>query len=179
MTVEGLLRLPDDGMWHELIAGEPTTMPPRGFEHGRRAARFAVSLTRHVLAHGRGEVPVAETAFFLACDSDCVRAPDVAFVSRERVQAAGAVTGYWLGAPDLAAEVISPGDLYSEVEGKVVTWLAHGVRMVLVLTPRRRTVSVHRPDADVRHLTEDDTHDGEAVVPGWRVPVRGLFATDG
>ena len=177
MTAEELLRLPDDGQRHELIAGELTTMPPSGAEHGRVAVRFTGPLSHYVAAHRLGEVFAAETGFLLARDPDTVRAPDVAFVSRERIAAAGNVTGYWPGAPDLAVELISPNDLYTEVDEKVATWLAHGARMVLVLNPRRRAVAVHRPGADVRHLTDDDTLAGEDVVPGWTVPVRELFVS--
>jgi Uma2 family endonuclease len=72
-------------------------------------------------------------------------------------------------------EVISPNGRYSEVEDKVTTWLAHGARLVLVVNPRWRTVLVHRPSAPPRHLTEQDAIDGEAVVPGWRLPVREVF----
>ena len=50
----------------------------------------------------------AETGFKLSTEPDTVRAPDVAFVSRERAEAVGEVEGYWTGAPDLAVEVISP-----------------------------------------------------------------------
>src|SRR5919206_2667519 len=111
MTAEELWRMPDDGQRHELIAGELTTMPPSGFEHGRLTARLTASLSRHVRTHGLGEVLAAETGFLLARDPDLVRAPDVAFVSRERVAAAGEVAGYCPGAPDLAVEVVSPNDL--------------------------------------------------------------------
>jgi len=104
-----------------------------------------------------------------------VRAPDVAFVRRERVLAAGRVDAFWRGAPDLAVEVISPNDLYTEVEDKVAEWLEHGARMVVVVNPRRRTVAVHRPNRPLRVLAIDDTLDGEDVVPGWSLPLRTLF----
>ena len=94
----------------------------------------------------------------------------------ERVAAAGRVTGYWRGAPDLAVEVISPNDLYTEVDEKIAEWLAHGTQMVLVVNPRRRVVVVHRPDAPPRTLTEQDVLSGEDVLPGWSLPVRDLFA---
>jgi hypothetical protein len=42
--------------------------------------------------------------------------------------------------------VISPHDLYTEVEENVAEWLAHGTLLVFVVNPRRRTVAVHRPD---------------------------------
>lgn len=175
MTAEELWLLPDDGQRHELIAGELRTMSPSSYEHGRRTGRIAVSLGQHVFAHGLGEVLGAETGFLLARDPDLVRAPDVAFISRARVQAAGEVAGYWPGAPDLVVEVISANDLYTEVEEKVHTWLAHGTRMVIVANPRHRMVAVYRSATQVRRLTVEDTLDGEDVVPGWTLPVRELF----
>ena len=176
MTAEELLRLPDDGMRHELIAGELRTMAPSGAEHGEIAITSGSALERYVRAHRLGRVFGAETGFLLATNPDTVRAPDLAFVSRERTRAAGRVTGYWPGAPDLAVEVISPNDRYSEVEEKVDTWLAHGTRLVVVVDPHRRTVTVRRPDGRTHHLTVADTLDGEEVVPGWTLPVRELFA---
>jgi len=44
----------------------------------------------------------------LTTDPDTVRAPDVAFVRRDRLPAGDAVERYFVGAPDLAVEVISP-----------------------------------------------------------------------
>lgn len=178
MTAEELLHLPDDGQRHELIAGELRTMTPSGGEHSGIAALFIISLGQHVLAGKLGRLFASEGGFRLATDPDTVRAADAAFVSRERIRVAGRVTGYWPGAPDLAVEIISPSDLYTEVEEKVSTWLAHGTRMVVVINPRRQTAAVHRSATEVRHLTIDDVIDGEEVVPGWRLPVRELFADD-
>ena len=50
-------------------------------------------------------------------EDETVRAPDVAFISQKRLDEVGPVQGYWPGAPDLAAEVVSPNDLYTEVNG--------------------------------------------------------------
>jgi Uma2 family endonuclease len=178
MTADDLFRLPDDGCRHELIAGELRTMTPSGGEHGWIAVTLGASLLERVRAGRLGRVFGAETGFLLAVNPDTVRAPDAAFVRREHVEAEGKVTGYWPGAPDLAAEVISPNDLYTEVEDKVAMWLAYDTRMVLVINPRRRAVVVHRPGAPIRLLGEADVIDGEDVVPGWRLPVRDLFADD-
>jgi Uma2 family endonuclease len=150
-------------------------MSPGGGEHGSVASRFHLSLGPHVIAHRLGETFIAETGFLLATDPDTVRAPDVAFVRRERVEAAGRVRGYWPGAPDLALEVISPNDLYTEVDEKVAEWLEHGTRLVLVANPRRRTVAEHRPGQPVRVLGAGDALVCEDIVPGWRLPVRELF----
>ncbi len=175
MTAEELLRLPEDGLRHELVRGELRTMAPTGWEHSEVTIDVAGPLWNYVRAHQLGRVVTGEPGFKLTTNPDTVRAPDVAFVSRERLSTIGRVRGYWPGAPDLAVEVISPNDLYTEVDEKVAEWLEHGTRLVFVVNPRRRTVAVHRPGQPVRMLTENDALDGEDVVPGWTLPVRELF----
>jgi len=175
MTADELLRMPDDGFRYELVRGDLRKMPPAGYEHGKRAIRFGWKLIQYVEAHNLGDVCGAETGFKLASNPDHVLAPDVAFVRRERAEAAGNVQGYWPGAPDLAVEVISPGDTYAEVEEKVFDWLEAGTRMVIVLNPRRRSVTVYRSPTDIVVLSENDTLDGGDVVPGWKIPVKELF----
>lgn len=179
MTAEELAQLPDDGQRRELIEGVVITMSPAGGEHGEIALDVGGPLRQHVKANGLGRTFGAETGFILARDPDIVLAPDAAFVSRERAEAIGRVRGYLPLAPDLAIEIISPNDLYTEVQEKVATWLKYGTRMVVVLNPRHRAVTVYRTPTEVRHLTIEDTLDGEDVVPGWRVPVRELFASVG
>lgn len=176
MTAEELLALPDDGMRHELIAGELRTMAPSGHRHGRVTVKFTVALENYVEAHGLGEVWGAETGCILARNPDTVRAADVTFVRRERLGAGFDDRGYWPGAPDLVAEVLSPGDRRGAVADKVATWLRAGVRMVVVVDPQRRTVAVHHADQPVSVLGEADSLDGGDVVPGWTLPVRTLFA---
>lgn len=175
ITAEDLLRMPDDGFRYELVNGELIKMAPAGREHGYLAMRVGGPLWQYVETHQLGEVYAAETGFQLASNPDTVRAPDVAFVSQQRLEEAGPVRGYWPGAPDLAVEVISPNDTYTEVQDKVLTWLDAGTRMVVVLNPRRRTVTVYRSRTDITILTENDTLDGRDVVPGWTLPVADLF----
>ena len=175
MTAEELLRLPSDGRRYELVRGELRTLPPTGFEHGGATSRFDRSLGHYVQAHQLGEVVTGEPGFILATDPDTLRAPDVAFVRRERLIEVGPVRGYWPGAPDLVVEVISPNDLYTEVDEKVAEWLEHGTRLVFVVNPRRRSVAAHRPGQPVRVFGPDDVLDGEDVVPGWTLSVRDLF----
>lgn len=86
--------------------------------------------------------------------------------------------GYFHGVPDLAVEVISPNDLYTEVDEKIGEWLEHGTQMLFVVNPRRKTVSVHRPGQPVHALGVGDVLSGEDVVPGWSRPVRELFGQD-
>ncbi len=104
-----------------------------------------------------------------------MRAPDVAFVSRECVEAIGEVEGFWPEAPDPAVEVISPGDTYAEVEEKVFDWLDSGSRTVVVVNPRKRSATVYSSRTDITALAEADVLDGGDIVPGFRLTVREIF----
>ncbi|HEV8168998.1 MAG TPA: Uma2 family endonuclease, partial [Pyrinomonadaceae bacterium] len=103
MTAEELMQLPDDDLRHELINGELITMPVPRLPHGRTEARLGSRLTQFVLDHDLGEV-FTNSGFQLTWNPDTVVGPDIAFVSKERLEQTGDVTGYWQGPPDLAVE---------------------------------------------------------------------------
>jgi Uma2 family endonuclease len=176
VTADDLLKMPDDGFRYELVKGELRRMAPAGHEHGRVAVRFTWRLAQYVEANNLGAVYAAETGFLIATNPDTVRAPDVAFVSRKRLEGVGKVEGYWPGAPDLAVEVVSPGDTYSEVEEKATEWLEAGVLEMLALNPRKRTVTVYRSLKDITILNEDAMLDLGEVVPGFKVAVKDIFS---
>ncbi|HWS70911.1 MAG TPA: Uma2 family endonuclease [Thermoanaerobaculia bacterium] len=171
MTAEELLRMPDDGMRHELVNGEVSTMSPAGEEHGGISQEIARQLGNHVRAQRLGKVYGADVGFVLSRDPDTVRAPDAAFVRADRVVH---MKEYFPGAPDLAIEVISPNDTYTEVDAKVREYLRAGSQMVVVINPRNQSATVHTANGGT-HLSIDDTLDGGDVVPGWRLPLRDIF----
>ena len=175
VTADDLLAMPGDGYCYELIEGQLVKMAPAGFQHGRYAARLCSLLEQHVHASQSGTVVTAEAGFRLASDPDTVRAPDVAFVDRSRASETGDEQGFWPGAPDLAVEVVSPSDSYTEVESKALLWLDAGTTAVVVVDPRRQTVTVYRSRSDIVILTEDDILDVHDVVTGWTLPLRELF----
>lgn len=175
ITAGDLLRLPEDGFCHELVRGELKRMAPAGHDHGRIAMRLGWRLAQYVEANNLGAVYAAETGFLLSSSPDTVRAADVAFVSRRRIEEADRVEGYWPGAPDLVFEVVSPGDTYTELEEKVVEWLDAGARLVVVVDPRRYTATVYRGLAEITILTAQATLDGGEVVPGWVLRIADLF----
>ena len=174
VTAQELHQLPAGGRY-ALVKGELRKMPPAGREHGSIAMHVGASLYQFVTTQGLGSVYAAETGFLLATNPDTVLAPDAAFVRSDRLAQIADVAGFIPGAPDLAVEVISPSDTYTEVEEKVTLWLQHGTRMVIVVNPRRRSVTVYRPDRPVLFLSEQDELSGDDVVPGWSVRVRDLF----
>ena len=172
-TASELFEMPDDGFRYELVKGELRKMSPAGGEHGAVIWNLSGLLAPHVKVIGQGFG--AETGFKIASDPDTVRAADIAFVRRERIPEAGIPKNFWELAPDLVAEVLSPGDTYSEVEEKVEDWLNAGVRAVWVVDSKRRAVTVYRSTTDVTRLSESDELDGGEVVPGFRCRVSEIF----
>jgi Uma2 family endonuclease len=174
-TAEELFELPEHDRRYELIEGVLTKMSPTGFEHGDVAQTLGALLWQHVRANKLGKVLAAETGFKLASDPDTVLAPDVSFVRQAELDRLGPTKKFWPGAPDLAVEVMSPGDTARATQEKAKLWLSLGARMVWVVNPSRRAVSVHRPGAEVSALGEGDALEGMEVVPGFRCEVSEIF----
>lgn len=176
MTAEELLRLPTGmGKRYELIRGRLITMSPAGSRHGKIAGKAYLKVAAHAEKHRLGETFAAETGFRLESDPDTVRAPDVAFVAKNRIPTSGLPEGYFPGPPDLAVEVVSPDDPAAEVQEKVETFLAAGTRLVWVLYPRTCSVVVYQLSGAAQTLRAGDMLDGEEVLPGFSIRVGELF----
>jgi Uma2 family endonuclease len=181
VTVDELLTWPDDGSRYELVEGRLVRMPPTGGEHGGIAGTLIVALGAWVLPRHLGRVLAAETGFQLAPGT--VLAPDLAYVRAANVPAPQSPDRqrFWPLAPDLIAEVASPGQTQSELDTKARAWLAAGVRLAWVVWPHTKQVDVWQPDAqgDSRltvTLAPGDSLDGLDVLPGFTYPVADLFA---
>ncbi|MHB2020298.1 MAG: Uma2 family endonuclease [Candidatus Xenobia bacterium] len=99
--------------------------------------------------------------------------PDVAWFSREQVPALKG--GPMHVAPLLAIEILSPDDVYSEVQEKVLVYLGAGVSVVWVVDPRGRRVSIYRPgQPPVLSGSADVLTD--AWLPDLSIPLSELFA---
>lgn len=121
LTADELLhvRIPDKHV--ELIRGVVVVREPTGLRHGRVTMELARHLADHVEARALGRVYAAETGFKLAADPDTVRAPDLAFISHERLLDPEPA-GYRALAPDLVVEVLWLGD-QSNFYSESVPWI--------------------------------------------------------
>ena len=175
VTADELLGLAGDGKRYELIEGALFETSPAGTEHGRIAMKAGVMLYRFVRPRRLGEVFAADTGFVISSEPDTVRAPDVAFVAADRIPSSGVPAGYMRLAPDLVVEVVSPSDAASDLQSKVYAWLDAGCRLVWVVYPATRSVTIFRSRHDVRALSEEDTLDGSPLFDAFNLGVRELF----
>ena len=175
LTVEEFETLELDHGLYELWWGELREMPPNGMEHSGFGVGIAAELRAFVRPRGLGLVTGEGGRFVLDRASGLILIPDAAFIAAARLPDGDDIKRAFHGAPDLAVEVVSPTDRAGKVEEKVLIWLQYGARVVWVLWPTTRSVSVRTPDGVARSLAEDDELDGGDVLPGFRIAVAELF----
>ena len=174
LTEEDLANVPGDGFRHELQAGlllaEPRPFPL----HAQVQARIIELLAGFVRSHGLGQV-LGDGGFLLASNPDTVRGPDVSFVTRDRWSAVTDRGRFFRGAPDLAVEILSPSNRPGEIHAKVADYLAAGARLVWIVDPKRRTVTIHETLLAPCRVGPEGFVDGGDVLPGFAIPVASIF----
>jgi Uma2 family endonuclease len=175
ITAEEFFRMPDpeDGSRQELVRGRIETMPPPGGRHGVCCSKVNRHLANFVEANHLGTVCSNDTGFISERNPDTVRGPDVSFWSKQRLPEVP--EDYIKVAPDLAVEVVSPGDRFSRIQKKILHHLTHGVELVWVVDPEDRSVTVYRPGKQAVILEENQTLTGEDVLPGFSCPIADLL----
>ena len=175
-TAENLLALTSDENHYEIVNGELIKMVPASARHGKLASRLVHALASCIGEHGLGQVYTAEPGFQLRAQPLTIRAPDVAFVRRERIPLEGEPEGFWAIAPDLVVEIVSPSETAEDVHQKVADYLRAGTRLLWLVYPASQAVMEYRSPMEARQLTVEDDLDGGEVVPGFRYPLKQLFA---
>ncbi len=174
MTADDLLRTHVPDKRTELVRGVLVVHEPAGSRHGLVTMNLGAELAVYAKQTGAGGVCAAGTGFKLATNPDTVRAPDIAFITREQLPPPD-TTGYPALAPDLAVEVLSPGDRPGEVLAKVADWLTAGTRLVWTVDPERRVARICRHDGSESFVTAEGALEGEDVLPGFACSLESIL----
>jgi len=160
----------------EIVNGQRVELPPMSAYAGLIASRLHTRLSVHVEDHALGTA-VSEVLFILDRERDLRRRPDVAFVSADRWPLTREVpeVGDWAVVPDLAVEVVSPSDEFSDVLGKVREYFRCGVRQVWVVVPEEEQVYVYESARHVQIVTLGELLQAESLLPGLAIPLARLF----
>lgn len=173
-TEADLLRLPHDVQrLCELIDG---TLVVKTM--GARESWAAILLASHILKIVEKKNlavvlgPDGHTRYF----GNQVRMPDVAVILRSRLPDGKLPKEQICPVPpDLAVEVLSPGNTRKEMAKKLKTFFDSGVKMVWLADPRKRTVRIHTSPRDYIELQDDGTLDGGDILPGFSLSIREWF----
>jgi Uma2 family endonuclease len=117
---------------------------------------------------------VHNAGFVFERNPDTVCVPDISFVDANRPSVPHG-RPYLDGAPDLAVEILSPGNTRKGMAEHVALYLRTGSRLVWVVDPIRLTITVHRPNHDTVVLHVGDQLSGEDVLPGFECRVAEVF----
>jgi len=175
MTADELLRNDVPHKSTELVRGVLVVREPSGGWHGHLSQRLGFLLGQHVYPQQSGMLFGQDTGFLIERDPDTVRAPDLAFVAAARAATIGR-HGYVPFAPDLAVEILSPGDRPGDMLEKVAQWLTAGTRLVWVIDPDRGNARVHRADGSIDIVPGSGALDGEDVLPGFSCRLADFLA---
>jgi Uma2 family endonuclease len=171
-TAADLLEM-ENGSHYELLDGQLKERTVSR-ESSKVNLRLGGKLVAYVDDYGLGTAYDSELGIRIFPDPERTRRADLSFLRADRVPPGD--SGFLVVSPDLVVEVVSPSDHMSEVRAKVAEWLSAGVRLVWVVLPEAREIHVYRANGHPEILTSEDHLEGDDVVPGFHVPVAGLFA---
>ena len=150
--------------------------PKNNFQHEQICGRLNYALESFNRTHRLGAVFGSSMGFWMI-GRNC-RAPDVSFIPRARLLQLGFkpdTKTFFPGAPDLAVEVLSPGNSRPEMGARLADFFASGTQLAWIVDPEKRMVAVHHSPSDFRLLGTNGFLDGEQVLPGFSFPVAELF----
>jgi Uma2 family endonuclease len=179
MTTEELLALGENGVERELIRGQlrEREMTRRNPNHSGTETNIATLLRNWVKtqARPRGKVFSGEAGFRIRKDPDTTVGIDVAYISPELAATNLKAAALIDGAPVLAVEILSPSDKQEDILDKVEVYLESGVKLIWVVEPVFRTISIYRPDAPPVMLNDADELTAHPHLPGFKTSVREVF----
>ncbi len=179
LTVADLAALPSElpsgPVVYELNNGRLVIMAPPGDIHGAVELNIGTELKVQGERRGLGKARSGDVGVILWREPDRVVGADAVFIAHGSLPIRLSKEGYLETIPDLAVEVRSKNDTWTEVMDKVNDYLKAGVRVVWVADPHKRIVTVFRPGQEPQELAETDTITVEDIIPGFRMAVRDIF----
>lgn len=175
LTADELLNLPDEKNY-ELVEGRLVERK-MGAESGLLEIEIGGRLREWARAVGGHTIGSSGGFQCFPDDNSRVVRPDVSYILPGRLET---VPKGWVKIPpDLAIEIVSPTDSFSELAEKVADYLSVGVRLVWVIDPTLQEVQVHRLHGRPEILHGDDDLGDRAVLAGFSCRVAELFGNRG
>ena len=182
MTLEEYLALPEvEDTKRMLIRGrlwERPLMTKRNRYHSRLTIRigYLLEVWLQKQPKPRGEVAGGEAGAIIRREPVATTVGiDVAYFGPDVAANTSTGTSLYDGAPVLAVEILSPHNTTEEMLNKAEEYLECGSKLVWVVEPRRRTVTVYRADAEPLMFNVRQTIDGDSSLPGLSLPVAEMF----
>jgi Uma2 family endonuclease len=179
-TIPDIAALPDnEWIRYEIIDGELFVVRSPHHKHQQITGRIFAVLDNWSVESGLGEASIMPGLIF--SDSDNV-APDVAWVSYERLAQIQDEAGHFRGAPELVVEVLSPGKANEDSDrlSKLKLYSVQGVQEYWIVDRIAQRIEVYRRDnAQLKLVTTlliDDVITSP-LLPNFACEVARLFVS--
>ncbi len=155
--------------------GDLEVMPPTGGETGNRNVKLTARLEVWTEQDDTGAAFDSSTGFVLP--NGAVRAPDVAWVRRERLAelTTEQKRKFIPLCPDFVIELRSPTDSLTLIQAKMREYLENGARLGWLIDPEERKVHVYQPNESVQVLEDFGEISGDPVLPGFALDLRRVW----
>jgi Uma2 family endonuclease len=176
LTLEQFLTRPDTEPASEYMCGEVIQKPMPGLPHSL-IQKFLLFVLEPFLLASRLGVTFAELrCVFGPGGGERAPVPDVSFIAMARLPVGDTrAVGHFSGAPDLAIEILSPGQHMGRFTEKIVFYLRFGVRLVWIIDTEAETVTTVTPAGQGHTLARGEVLDGGDVLPGFTLQVDQIF----
>jgi Uma2 family endonuclease len=168
ISIEAFDRLEEEEFRYELNEGELITMTRPRARHTRIEGNLYFALRSYLERNPIGEVFGADILFVLGPATK--RAPDVSVVFR-KIDPDQEIHG----APEIAAEILSPSNTRRATERKLGQFFATGCRLAWIIDPKNRTVEVWESDAGPARLLRETESLETTLLPGFTCSISKLF----
>ncbi len=155
--------------------GELVIMPPTGGETGKRNADINLELALWNRQSGLGVVFDSSTGFKLPNGAN--RSPDAAWIPKARWDALSSEQRqrFLPLCPDFVIELLSPSDIWEDLQAKMAEYKANGTRLGWLIDPETQRVAIYRSAQAVEVLEQPTTLSGESVLPNFSLTLETLW----
>jgi|SRR5712671_2668169 len=172
VTIDDMYHMPDDGRKYELVDGE-VVVSAAGPYHGEIVIKIVRIVATFLDDHPIGKIYGDNVG--LVFPNGNLRSPDAFFVRTEQLPGGKSPVTFGEFVPDLAVEVLSPGDSPRRVLQKIGEFIECGVTLVWLVDPRTQTVTAYRSLSQTEVFAVNDTINAKPVLPGFACLVSRFF----
>lgn len=179
LTLEEFLALPETEPPSEYIDGEVVQKVSPSWYHALVTHRLNFLLGLYLASHSQEAIVANELRHASSSGTGRVYIPDISVFSWANIPDddethRGGPVGT---APDLAVEVLSPGDSVGRVLEKADFYMQVGTSLLWIIDPELQTITVYRPGKAPEVFKSPATLDASPVLPSFALPLESLFGT--
>jgi Uma2 family endonuclease len=176
LTLEQFLALPEGDRTYELIKGETIPkMSPKRFDSRLTGTLYKLLTDWN---QEKGEIGIEWAVILKRNGEDWVPVPDLLYISYDKLSPERFEDEACPFPPELAIEIISPGQSFGDLSEKATDYLKAGVSLVWIVDSQAKSITVFYPEAPPQTKRGQDSLTDE-ILPELAITVEQVFKQAG